>query len=289
VFLIALLLTTSPQASSIDSGLNVISYHLTIEPNIDKEYISGTVVIKFQIDKNANSAALKSGNLKIDKVSGEHVIGFENSGENLVIELSEREKEEIEITIDYHGSPRNGLFFRSDRGQAFTIYSTSQWMICFDSPGDRAFFHLNISVPADKDCIASGELVSQERKNDKIQYSYQQNYESPAYTYGFAIGNFNQAQEEYGEVLLKYYSQDYSSDQLLTIFKETPKMIAFFEKKSGVKYDQSSYSQILIGDHYQEMSGYSTLKVTYGKLVLQDSTETNLICNLHSKRCRFRC
>ena len=276
-FLVMFLLTISIQSNANDFELDVISYHLTIEPVIDQRRISGTVIIKFQIDKNADSVVLKSGNLTIDKVTGEHVIGFENGDGNLVIKLSAREKKENELTIDYHGNPTRGRLFDVDRGQAFTVYSTSQWMGCHDSPGDKALFHLNISVPVDKNCIASGELVSEVRKNGKVQYSYQQNYESPTYTYGFAIGNFHQAEEKRGDVVLKYYSQDYSSDQLTTIFQETPMMISFFEEKSGIKYDQSSYSQILIGDYYQEMSGYSTLKDTYGELVLQDSTETNLI------------
>jgi aminopeptidase N len=277
IFSIILLLATSVQARSKDFELDVISYHLTIEPNIDKKYIRGTVVIKFQIENDVNSVAFKSGNLVIDKVIGDNVASFEKRDGGLIIKLSEREKKENEITIDYHGNPTNGLLFDPDRGQIFTVYSTSQWMICNDSPGDKALFHLKISIPAGKDCIASGQLVSQVRKKDKIQYSYQQNYESPPYTFGFAIGNFNQTEEKSGDILLRYYSQDYPSDQLIAIFRETPTMLSFFEEKSGVEYDQPMYSQILIGDHYQEMSGYSTLKDTYGKLVLKDSTETNLI------------
>jgi aminopeptidase N len=277
IFSILLLLTIVAHASPNDFEPDVISYHLTIEPDIDKKYIRGTVVIKFQIENDANSVAFMSGDLRIDKVTGDNVVGFEYRDGSLIVKLSERERRENELTIDYHGNPTNGLLFDSDRGQAFTLYSTSQWMICNDSPGDKALFHLDISIPADKDCIASGELVSQVRMGDKIQYAYQQNFESPTYTYGFAIGSFNHAEEKSGEVLLRYYSQDYSSGQLMTIFKETPMMISFFEEKSGVKYDQSLYSQILIGDHYQEMSGYSTLKDSYGKLVLKDSTETNLI------------
>lgn len=272
-----LLLNSSAHASSINTDLDVISYHLTIEPNIETRSIKGKVVIRFQIDKSAHLVALNSGNLTIDQVTGKNVLGFKNNGGNLSIEMSERDGRENEITIYYHGSPNNGLFFDSDHGQAYTIYSTDQWMVCNNSPGDKAVFHLNISVPASKDCIASGELVSQLRKKDKILNSYRQNYESPAYTYGFAIGKFNQAEEKMREILFKYYSQDYTSQQLLSIFKETPNMISFFEEISGVKYYQSRYSQILIGEHYQEMSGYSTLKDTYGKLVLQDSTETNLI------------
>lgn len=274
---IVLLLTASAQTGPGDFEPDVISYHLTIEPDIDKKYISGTVVIKFQIENEANAVAFKSGNLEIDNVTGDNVAGFENRDGSLIIKLSEREQKENKLTIDYHGNPTNGLLFDPERGQISTVYSTSQWMVCNDSPGDKALFHLDISIPADKDCIASGELVSRVRRNDKIQYSYQQTHESPAYTYGFAIGNFNHAEEKSGEVLLKYYSQDYSPGQLMTIFRETPAMISFFEEKSGVKYDCPSYSQILIGDHYQEMSGYSTLKVTYGKMVLKDSTQTNLI------------
>lgn len=275
--IVLFLITKHGQAIASDFELDVISYHLTIEPDINSKYIKGTVIIKFQIDKNANSVALNSGSLKIDRVTGDKVVGFKNNNGNLVIILSERVKNENQVRIDYHGNPTSGLLFDLNHGQAFTVYSTSQWMVCNDSPADKASLHLNISIPLDKTCVANGELVGMERKNGRMQYSYQQNYESPTYTYGFAIGNFNQVDKKYEGVLLKYYAQDYSSDQLSTIFRETPSMISFFEEKSGVKYYQPTYSQILIGDFYQEMSGYSILKDTYGKLVLQDSTETNLI------------
>ncbi|WP_298517810.1 M1 family metallopeptidase [uncultured Kordia sp.] len=277
IFSIIVWLALFAQVGSKNFELDVISYHLTIEPDIGKKYIRGTVVIKFQIETNANTVVFKSGNLSIDKVTGDNVISFKNRNGNVTIKLSDREKKENELTIDYHGNPTTGLLFDSDSEQAFTVYSTSQWMICNDAPGDKALFHLNITVPADQDCIASGELVNRSRKKSKIQYSYQQQYESPTYTYGFAIGNFNLVEEKSGDVLLRYYSREYTNNQLKTIFQETPKIISFFEEKSGVKYYQSTYSQILIGAHYQEMSGYSTLKDSYGKLVLKDSTESNLI------------
>lgn len=265
------------QASFIDTEPDVISYHLTIEPKIDEGYVNGTVIINFKINTNADSVVLNSGNLVIDKVVGENVTGFKKIENDLIINLSKRDKEENEISIDYHGNPSRGLIFDSDHGQVHTLYFTSHWMICNDSPGDKALFNLNLLIPSDKACIASGELVSTVHKNGKIQYSYQQDYESPSYTYGFVIGNFNKAEEKVKEVSLQYYSQNYSSGELMTIFRETSAMISFFEEKSGVKYYQSTYSQILIGDHYQEMSGFSILKDSYGNLVLKDSTETNLI------------
>lgn len=275
--IIVFLLSLSAHSYSNEDELDVISYHLTIEPSIEKKHIKGTVIITCKIDPEAKVVVWDAGNLTIDSVSGDHVLGFRKRDKKLVIQLAEREKRESVLTIAYHGHPTWGLLFAVDQGQAYTIYGTSQWMVCNDLPGDKALFYLNIAVPVDKTCIASGELQSQVRKQDKVHYSYQQNFESPSYTYGFAIGNFNQAEETYGEVLLNYFGQGYSSDQLKTIFRETPAVISFFEEKSGVKYDHPTYSQILIGNSYQEMSGFSTLKDTYGELVLQDSTETNLI------------
>ena len=276
-FAVLILLMMAAKVSSKDVQLDVTSYHLTIEPIIDTGFISGSVIINFQINRNKDSVVFSAGHLEINKVTGDNVVDFKKVNSDLIIYLSKRDRKKNEIVITYHGYPKTGLIFDSEKNQAYTIYSTSQWMISNDSPGDKALFNLNILIPNDKTCIASGELLRKVKKKGKTNYSYRQNYESPTYTYGFAIGNYNKAEEKFGEVLLKYYSQDYSSDQLMIVFKETPNMISFFEEKSGVKYSQSTYSQLLTGNHYQEMSGYSILKDTYGKLVLQDSTETNLI------------
>ncbi len=278
-FMLAVLVLFTIRAwpNALDTELDVTCYKLTIAPIIDQGYISGTVLIDFQINKNANSVVFNAGNLVIDKVVGEHVSGYRKMGADLIIDLSQREKTKNEIVIEYHGNPKKGLLFDNKNGDAYTVYATSQWMVCNDSPEDKALFELDLTIPSDKSCVASGELVQMIPENGKMHYSYQQNYESPAYTYGFAIGNYNKAKEDAKGVQLNYLGRNYSSDQLKTIFKETPAMISFFEEKSGVKYDQSAYTQVLVGNHYQEMSGYSILKDGYGNLVLKDVTETNLI------------
>lgn len=277
MFTILILLTIFSKVSSKDIQLDVTSYHLTIEPNINEGSIKASVVINFKVNSHMDSVIFKSGNLEVDKVSGEHVEGFNKKNRYLIIYLSKRDCTNNEIVIDYHGHPKNGLIFEPEQGQAYTIYFTNKWMICNDSPEDKALFQMDITVPIDKICIASGELVNKVKRNDKVFYSYQQNIETPSYTYGFAIGKFNEVEEKHNKVTLKYYSLNYTSEQIKDIFKETPTMISFFEEKSGVEYFQTTYSQILTGKFFQEISGYSMLKDKYGKMVLQDSTETNLI------------
>nr|WP_320022236.1 M1 family aminopeptidase [uncultured Draconibacterium sp.] len=275
-FLLAFaLLSISGKVSSQDIHPDVTNYHLTIEPNIEKGTIEGSVVIDFQI--NSDSVIFKSGKLEINSVDGNTVIGYKKINKDLIVYLSKRDDLKNKIVVDYQGQPTRGLIFDKENNQAYTSYFTGDWMICNDSPEDKALFNLDITVPIGKTCIASGELVKKKRKGNQVLYSYQLNTASPSYTYGFAIGKFNEAEETCNNVSLKYYSLNYSSEQTKDIFKETPAMISFLEEKSGVKYFQSTYSQVLTGKFYQEMSGYSILKDKYGEMVLQDSTETNLI------------
>ena len=277
ILTLSLLLTLYSNASVTNNKLDVLSYHLTIEPNIKEKSVSGTVAINFEVNTDVDSVIFSAGKLKISGVRGEYVKKFHKRNHNLVIYLSKRDSVKNKIVVDFYGHPKKGLKFDTVNNQAYTVYFTSDWMVCNDSPADKALFYLDIKVPIEKLCIASGELVTKIQKNDKMLYSYRQNTASPSYTYGFAIGTYNEAEEKYRDVSLRYYSQKYSSVQLMNIFKETTGMISFFEEKSGVPYFQSTYTQILTGNNYQEMSGFSVLKNIYGDLALQDSTETNLI------------
>ncbi len=257
--------------------LNVINYHVSIEPDIETGSVKGSVIIDFLIDPNISKVVLNKGSLNINKVTGKDVINFIQDGNRIIINLADRDYYENQVEIFYDGKPSFGLVFDKELGQAYTVFSTSQWMVCNDSPGDRARVSMDILIPSDKDCIASGEFVQKTTEQNKTLFSWQQEYETPTYTYGFVIGEFNKYEEEYKDVSLFYYARDYLSDELHHILGKTKDMMAFFEEKSGVPYVQSSYSQILMGDHYQEMSGFSVLKNSYGHMVLKDSMETNLI------------
>ena len=190
--------------------------------------------------------------------------------------MADRATNENQVQIFYNGKPDRGLVFPSP-GQAHTVYFTSEWMVCNDAPKDKAKFEIDLLIPSDKICIASGTLVKKVLKGEKVLYSWCQDYEAPTYAYGFVIGSFNHFDVKHRGISLNYYSKNHTSAELETIFSTTSGMIDFFEERSGISYIQNSYSQILIGNHYQEMSGFAVLDASYGELVLEDSTVTNLI------------
>lgn len=276
IILLTLLCLTSNELYAKTSVLDVLSYHLTIEPEIQKGTIKGTVIIKFKKITTEKSIVLNLGNLKVDQVDGKHVKSFRKNEAELIIELSEQEPQEYQISISYHGTPGKGLLFNPGLGQAHTVYFTSEWMVCNDDPDDRATLSIDILVPKGKQCIASGELTRTEDKGDKTLFQWKQNYATPAYTYGFAIGSFTKVAEQIGEVRLDYYSSQLNEKELKKVFRETGNILQFFELKSGVKYVQKSYSQIIIGSNYQEMSGLSVLSDSYPSSVLKDSSEIHL-------------
>ncbi len=271
-FLCALSTSAYPQGI----GLDVLSYNLTIEPNIQKKYVEGTVLIHLKKGANENTIILDAGALEIEEVTGANVKSFQKKNSQLIIELSDQGQSEHKLSIRYHGYPKKGLLFNPDLEQAHTVYFTNQWMVCHDQPDDKATFEATILVPKGKQCIASGVLIRTEDKEDKTHFQWSQKYETPPYTYGFVIGAFNQVSENIGDVDLHYFSAQRSEVELKKIFEATGEILEFLEEKSGVKYLQKSYSQILIGSNYQEMSGLAVFNTTYAAAVLKDSSEIHL-------------
>lgn len=263
--------------TSNTSEVDVISYHTIIEPDIKRGFIEGTVSIKFITSSTITNVYFSSGDLEIKQVDGKTIQSYEVIDRQVHIQLIDQDDLEHTVRISYQGTPARGLFFDPELNQAYTAYFTCEWMICNDSPYDRAMFQLDLLIPPDQNSIASGELVEKTEQIDKVLHIWQQDYETPTYTYGFTIGNFNEALKEAEGITFQYYSQSYTSDELIKIFGETANILSFFETKTGIQYNQSTYSQILIGNHFQEMSGFSVLQNSYGQMVLEDSTETNLI------------
>ena len=261
---------------SQENELDVLSYELTIEPNIQTQHIKGSILIQFEVAEGAKKIALDAAKLEIDEVSGTSVSSYYKIDSKLVIELSTQTQTQHEIIIHYHGNPKNGLIFNPDLNQAHTVYFTDQWMVCNNKPDDRATFSLNIILPKGMQSIASGKLLGLEEELDKVIHKWHQAYETPTYTYGFVIGSFTEATDQIGDVKLQYYSSELDENELKEVFTETSNILEFFEQKSGIEYVQDSYSQILIGQNYQEMSGFSVLAKSYSALVFKDSSEVHL-------------
>jgi|GEM_PF-4299139 len=159
-----------------ETTLDVLNYELKLEVDIENESIQGKVNIEFLINPDESKVVFDSGNLKILEVVGKNVVSFLQKTKKVIIYLNNRNDNHNLIQITYSGRPSHGLVFLPNSKEVYTVFSTSQWMICNDSPGDRAKFKIELSVPSDKQCVASGILTHKANLNDRFQYSWVQDF-----------------------------------------------------------------------------------------------------------------
>ena len=271
----AALAKTSGQANSatLAAAFDVIHYDAQVEPDIVNKTVAGKVSIKL-ISRIANltEIELDCGDLVIDAVrAGGAAQRFTRLDRRVRLALSHPAKagETREIEIDYHGAPRRGIRFFPEQDQVYTVFSTSQWMVCVDEPEDKATLHLTLILPANLSNVANGRLVAQRAlPNKRTAYEWRQDAPVSTYIFGFAAGHFHTLTEQHGRVQLRYLSTQFS-DELRRIFHDTADMFDFYETRAGVQYADAVYTQVLAaGGVEQEMSSFTALRETYGREVL---------------------
>lgn len=280
LLLLSLVYATETRAQGkARSSFDVLHYEAQVEPDIENKTVTGKVLIQIVSSVgNLNSIDLDCGELTIDAVRENlDAQKFVSRGNRLKILLSRPSKanDKREILVEYHGTPRRGIRFFPEREQVYTVFSTSQWLVCVDAPDDKATLRLNLLVPANLNTVGNGRLAARRAlPGNKVAYEWIQEIPIPTYTFGFVAGPFRTVTEKRGRVELRYLSTQYSDLQLQRVFRDTADMISFYEERSGVPYADSTYTQVLAaGSADQEMSGFTVLRETYGREVLANERD----------------
>lgn len=276
-------LTTDLRAQTTAiSPIDVTHYEAQVEPDVLNKTVKGKVLIRFtsRLD-NLKTIEFDCGELLIDAVrENKDTLTFLRSDGRLTISLlrpaSANERREIEV--EYHGTPRRGIRFFPEPAQVYTVFSTSQWLVCIDAPDDKATLHLKLIVPTEFNTVANGRFAGRRNKKDnKVVHEWKQAVPVPSYIFGFAAGRFRTLTEKHGRVQLRYLAMKFSDQELVRIFRDTADMISFFEARAGVRYADSSYTQVLAsGGVAQEMSGFTVMGESYGRKVLANERDLGL-------------
>ena len=262
--------------ASFGAQADVVHYSATLEPDIANKSVKGSVVIR--VRSASDVVEFNCGDLTIDAVLEKgKPLQFSVNDHKVKVSLAGGKggRNLREIEIQYHGSPKRGIRFFPDRHQVYTIFSTSQWMVCVDDPADKATLTFKLILPVNLTPIANGRLVSQRELPDNKRVSeWQQQTPVSTYIFGFAAGPFHVVKEKRGNVELQYLATNYSEAEVRRIFRATPDMLDFFEDRAGVKYADKTYTQVLAaGAADQEMSSFTALKEAYGKEVLENEQD----------------
>jgi aminopeptidase N len=252
---------------------DVLHYSVTLEPDIAAKSVKGSVLIR--VSTTSTVVEFDCGALTIDSVREAGApLEFSMNNRKLRVSLpAGRRMREIEI--DFHGSPKYGIEFFPEQQQVYTVFSTSQWLVCVDDPADKATLTFKLIVPASLTSVANGQFISQrELPNNKRLFEWRQVSSIPTYIFGFAIGPFQVVKERRRNIEFQYLATNYTAIEVRRIFRDTPDMLDFFEDRAGVKYADRTYTQVLAtGGVAQEMSSFTALRDSYGKQVLQNEQD----------------
>jgi len=268
---------TAETQSSDRAALDVVHYDATLDPDLQAGTVVGAVRIRVVATARTSDLALDRGALEIDSVrSGAVEHQFELTERQVVVHfdppLPSGATREIEVT--YHGTPGSGLQFPPERSQAYTIFTTSDWLPSVDAPRDRATLRLRVTLPAGLTAAGVGGAgpVSTIADGRRV-HEWRLEQPAPTYTFGFAAGHFT----EVTAGRLRFLGDGFSAAELRQVFAETDAMLRFFEDRAGVPYPHDTYTQALVARTVgQEMSGLSLLSEAYGRGVIADPTAVTL-------------
>lgn len=266
------------------ANIDVLHYTARVEPNIAARTVRGEVAIRLAVrSAGTQSIEFDAGDLEIDSVR-EHgkALGFEKLDKRVRIRLPAPAMagDRREIEIAYHGAPRHGLEFHPEREEVYTIFSTSQWLVCIDAPSERATLDLTVTVPSGLKAAGNGRLVAKSALGGRRDsYRWRQDQAMPSYVYGFVAGRYNEAGGSGENGDLRYLSADLQGPQLRRVFADSADMLRFFGRRAGIRY-RGTYTQALVARTIgQEMDGLALMSESYGREVLDRPEAQSLVAH----------
>ena len=169
-----------------------VHYDVSISFNDQlSEISSAKTEIALQVLKpNLTKIDLDFGELPIDSVlvSGQPA-RFERAPDSLNVFLPQAAKanDRVNIVVNYHGRPKDGLIFANDRDGTPSVTGDNwpnrvhQWIPCLDHPSAKATVAFTVSAPQREIVVANGRFVNVTGNAAVSRWRYEESKPIPPY------------------------------------------------------------------------------------------------------------
>lgn len=221
-------------------------------------------------------------------------IGYNYDGKKLIVELPRifTKEEAFALYIKYTARPEKiqqkgsaaiqqakGLYFINADGldtskptQVWTQGETeasSCWFPTIDSPNQKTSQELYITVPSKFKTLSNGKLEKQTNNVNGTRTDYWNFKQKHApYLFFLGVGDFEIVKDSYKNIPIEYYVEKKYAPYAKDIFGNTPEMMAFFSKITGIEYPWNKYSQF-VGRDYVSGAMENTTAVIHGEQAYQ--------------------
>ncbi|MEP6616978.1 MAG: M1 family metallopeptidase [Ginsengibacter sp.] len=166
--------------------------------------------------------------------------------------------------LKVHGSAAildaKGLYFINPKGvdktkptQIWTQGETeanSAWFPTIDKPNQKTTEEIYMTVPSKYVTLSNGLLISQKKNADGTRTDYwKMDLPHAPYLFFMGVGDYSIIKDNYKGKEVSYYVEKEYAPVARRIFGETPTMIGFYEKITGVPFAWPKYAQIVARDY----------------------------------------
>ncbi len=272
--------------------------------NYDKSYLYGKVWITLEphfYDTDSLTLDAKGMDIKaVGVVKGKITapLKFNYDGKQIFIRLNKvyRKGEQYKVYVDYVSKPNElpkggssaitddkGLYFINPKGeeknkptQIWTqgeTESTSAWCPTIDKPNQKCTQEFFLIVPSKYVTLSNGKLIEQQKNADGTRTDYwRMDLPHSPYLFFIGVGDYAIVKDMYKGKEVSYYVEKEYAPVAKKIFGNTPEMIAFYEKITGVSFPWPKYSQI-VGRDYVSGAMENTTATLHQENAQQDSRE----------------
>ncbi len=256
---------------------NLVHTKLEIKPDFSKSYLYGKAWITLKPHfYSTDSLNLDAKGMEIKKVAiikGTQQIslkyGYDDFNLRIKLDRTYKSNESYTIYIDYTAKPDEfdqkysqgamlgikGMYFINPKGedknkptQIWTqgeTESSSAWFPTIDKTNQRCTQELTVTVDNKYVTLSNGKLVSQKKNADGTRTDYwKMDLPHAPYLFFVGVGDYAVIKDKYKDKEVNYYVEPEYAAVAKKIFGNTPEMISFFSKVTGVEYPWIKYSQM---------------------------------------------
>ena len=256
---------------------NLVHTKLELKPDFSKSYLYGkawlTLKPHFYPTDSLNLDAKGMEIKKVALVKGTKQIPltFDYDDWNLKIKLDKiyKSNESYTIYIDYTAKPDEfdqkygagamlgikGMYFINPKGeekdkptQIWTqgeTESSSAWFPTIDKTNQRCTQELTVTVDNKYVTLSNGKLASQKKNADGTRTDYwKMDLPHAPYLFFLGVGEYAVVKDTWKGKEVNYYVEPEYKSVAKKIFGNTPEMMTFFSKITGVDFPWIKYSQI---------------------------------------------
>lgn len=233
---------------------------LDVTPDFAKRTIRGASTLTFKpIAHPLPKLELDAVGLSIDGVTarGATLKEHQVTDEKLVLVFDPplAPGAEASVTVDYHAQPERGLYFRTPemgyKPGDTQVWSQGEpelhryWYPGYDYPNQRFTSEVICHVPEGMNVVSNGSLVSRAADaNGLVAWHWKQDKPHPNYLVALAAGYFHTIEDKLGELPLAVLVPPSEKDQAANAFRDTKKIIDFYQRETGVAFPWDKYHQV---------------------------------------------